>query len=522
MGLLDDIIGGIEHTIDNAAHGVTAAASTVGNAIETGAQDLYHAVFGGGATPSAGGSGMPGPNVSLTDIRWEGMSNQQLSQVVQQLSQGSGATGMQQAADVLAGIAQALLAMDNTLRQQLQAIGVNWQSDASALAQQMSKAAADYAGTAGDTGSTASGGVSQTGETYSTTKNSAPPAHALNGPTANSAIDNLVHVVTLTTVTTDHAQQVAQTNAARTQTIDVLRGYAGGAQSAINSYTPPPIPPGLGLTTSSVDTSLGQIGSVPGYSGSAPVIGGGSSMAGGAIGGSAGAGSGPGMAGLPPVGGIPGGMPVPPVAGGGVGSPSLPGPISGVGPNPASLGAFGAGGVGSGAVGNYAAAIEDAGVASLIAGGATAAGTVGAGRDGGKSGGRSTPAEQQAQKDVFGNDPEFQDPAHAGPPASAAARSLVSFEESAAAAEAQAAERFAVATQQAEPSFLQPATGGRPGDDDRSHSSKYVQGEDVFGDGRMVTPPVIGDNEPTEPPAGASGDPAEDTDGDDRPAGFGD
>jgi hypothetical protein len=194
-----------------------------------------------------------------------------------------------------------------------------------------------------------------------------------------------------------------------------------------------------------------------------------------------------------------------------------------VGPNPASLGEFGGAG-GSAAVGNYAAAIEDAGVASLIAGGATAAGAVGAGRDGGKSGGRSTPAEQQVQKDVFGNDPEFQDPVHAGPQP-AAGRSLVSFEESAGAAEAKAAERFAVTTEQAEPSFLQPATRGRPGEDDRTHRGNYVQGEDVFADGRLVTPPVIGDNEPTEPtepPAGASGDPADDTDGDDGPAGFGD
>jgi hypothetical protein len=213
---------------------------------------------------------------------------------------------------------------------------------------------------------------------------------------------------------------------------------------------------------------------------------------------------------------------VPPAAGGGVGSPSLPGPISGVGPNPTSLGAFDSAG-GSAAVGNYAAAIEDAGVASLVAGGATAAGTVGVGPDGGKSGSRSTAAEQQAQKDVFGNDPEFQDPAHPGPrPASG--RSLVSFEESTGAAEAKAAERFAVTTEQADPSFLQPVTRGEPGEDDRTHRGNYVRGEDMFDDGRLVTPPVIGDDEPTEPPpteppAATSGDPADDTDGDDGPDG---
>ena len=121
MGLFDDIISGIEKGLDDAAHEVVGVASTVGNTIEGGVDDLYHAIFGGGSSSSGGGSVDTGSDVSLTDIRWEGMSNEQLAQVVNQLSQGQGAGGMQEAADVLSGIAAALQSMDDTLRQQLQA-----------------------------------------------------------------------------------------------------------------------------------------------------------------------------------------------------------------------------------------------------------------------------------------------------------------------------------------------------------------------------------------------------------------
>ena len=499
MGLFDDIISGIEKGLDDAAHEVVGVASTVGNTIEGGVDDLYHAIFGGGSSSSGGGSVDTGSDVSLTDIRWEGMSNEQLAQVVNQLSQGQGAGGMQEAADVLSGIAAALQSMDDTLRQQLQAIGVSWQSDASSLAQQMSKTAADYAGAAGDSSSTASGGISQTGDGYSQAKNSVAPAPTLNGPSSTSTTDNVVH--TLTGISTDHAKQVAQTNAARTQTIDGLRNYADSAQSGINSYSAPPVPPNLGLTTSSVDTSLGQMGSVAGYSGgSASVAGGGAAGSGAIVGAPAVPGAPGSFPTLPPVGGgIGGGI------GGGVGGPQLPGgqlpgPVSGVGPNPTS-GSFG--GPIPSTIGNYEAAIEEAGVASVVATGGAAGGVAGA-TGGGRSSTRSTPSEPQ-NKDVFADDPEFQDAAGAkGEAVSRATKPLVSFEEAPRAAEALAAERYGAKAAQAEPQFLEPAMGARRGEDDETHGSKYVEGEDLFEDDRLVMPAVIDTRQPTPPPPPAA------------------
>ncbi|HWE92019.1 MAG TPA: WXG100 family type VII secretion target [Pseudonocardiaceae bacterium] len=498
MGLFDDIIGGIEQGIDKATNVVTNTAQSAIDTVESAGEDLYHTIFGGGSSSAVGEMNSRG-DVSLTDIRWDGMSNGQLASVVQQMSQGPGATAMQQAADALAQIAVDLQTIDTTLHQQLQAIGVNWQSDASDLAQQMTTTAAAYGGTASDTGTAASGGVSQTGETFSTAKHGVPTPNTLNGPTTNSVGDNLVHTLTLTAVTTDHAQQVAQTNAARTQAIDHLTNYASGAQTAISSYTAPPVPPGVSLTTSAVDTSLGQMAAVQGPTGGIPAVSGGSpGSAGGPISGVA-PGAGPGFTGLPPVGGAPGVTP-PPVSGGG-GNPVMPGPISGIGPNAPAPGTLGgtASNVESAAVSNFAAAAEDAGVAAVVAGGATAA-AVGAGSDNQRSG-----RPVSADKGVFSEDPEFKDvPGVGGEPAppAEAPKALVSPDEAVGAAEANAAERFTSTAERAEPTFMQPATGGSPGEDDKTHSSKYVQGEDVFGDARLVTPSVLGDDR-TEPPAGA-------------------
>jgi hypothetical protein len=43
------------------------------------------------------------------------------------------------------------------------------------------------------------------------------------------------------------------------------------------------------------------------------------------------------------------------------------------------------------------------------------------------------------------------------------------------------------------PTVLEPAMGGRRPEDDDLHSSRYeVESDDMFGDGRMVVPPVLG------------------------------
>src|SRR5438874_10609570 len=100
------------------------------HAVEGVFDKIMHDLSGGGSSS----------NGRVDNIRWEGMSNAQLAHAVQLLGQGPGASAMTQAADALAVIAQDLQQIDQTLHDQLQAIGVNWQSQASELAQEMTTA----------------------------------------------------------------------------------------------------------------------------------------------------------------------------------------------------------------------------------------------------------------------------------------------------------------------------------------------------------------------------------------------
>ena len=77
---------------------------------------------------------------TVDNVRWEGMSNAELAAAVKLLSEGPGAAGVTQAADALTTVANNLQQIDQTLHDQLQAIGVNWQRQAAELAQEMTAA----------------------------------------------------------------------------------------------------------------------------------------------------------------------------------------------------------------------------------------------------------------------------------------------------------------------------------------------------------------------------------------------
>lgn len=465
---------GFEAAVDHAAAGVSQA-------LRTGLQDMEHTfarvlhdIFGGGSDGTSA--------VSLDDIRWEGMSNQQLAQAVQQLGQGPGAESMQRAADALANIAQNLAQIDQTLRQQLQAIGVNWQSQAADLAQEATTSAAAYGGTVTDAGGQSSAGMNQQAEAYASAKNGAPHPTTLRGDTQTNLIDGVYH--TLTGHESDHAQQVAQTNAARSQAIDTMSNYTSATQASVGSYQTPPLPPGINLQTGSVGavgvTSVsgyvGPSGSAapsgfPGFSGGPPTTGG--APAAGAVP--------PG--GLPLPGGLPGGGGFPGAPGGGsTGSPSplQPGPFSGVGnPGPVPGGTFDAS-VPPAVANGASSLMDDAGVGAAIVGGSTAAGVAGATAQGD----RLVRGRQNNQAGFA--DEEFGE----GESARQSARALGELE-SEQAAEVRAAERFG-AVAEPPPTMLEPAVAGRHRDEDEEHHSRYhADAEDFFADERPVVPGVL-------------------------------
>lgn len=507
-----------EGVFDEVVTAVERIASDVEHLVGTAVRDM----FGGG-----------GANGNVDAVRWEGMSNDQLAAAVRRLNAGPGASGVAQAADALSAIAGDLQQIETTLHQQLQAIGVNWQSEASELAQEMTTESAAYTTSAGAASGANAAAVNAQGEAYAAAKNAVPNPSVLTGSASTTAPVSFLSAAgsILTGHNTDQAQAASTTKAARQQTIDALNTYTATSQSHVTSHQPLSTPPTVRLTPTPVDTGIGQStttagyvpptvtvpsGGVPGSPGLTPV--GGTSpvdtglpVVSGAVPPVTGGGlPGTPAGGLPgsPFGGVPGiptgtspGLPVAggapgsgpgagPGAGpggggpgvrmpgapgaGGPGTPLSPGPISGIGPNvPPAGGASGAAAAASGAIGS--SLVEDAAVGSAIVGG-----TVGAG-----IGGAAARKDELVRSRDLVPDPEAPESSDAR---SQAARALAELEGEEA-AEAGVSARIG-ATAELPPTLLEPAVADR--DDDREHANRYgVDDEDMFGDGRMVVPPVL-------------------------------
>jgi len=471
-------------------------------------------------------------------IRWEGMSNGELAAAIRLLNDGPGAAGVQQAAQALNTIATNLQQIDQTLHTQLQAIGINWQSTASELAQEMTNESAAYGGSASAAGGANSTGVTNQGDAFSAAKNAVPTVSDLQSPPTTSFLD--AAGATLTGHTADNAQQVSRSKQARQQAIDALNSYGNNSQSGINNHQPMPPPPGYSVSPSA-PAGGGQVttvssappppvtvpsgsGGTPGFPGSGggpgpggsgggpgfpgvPGFPGGPTGGGGLPPGSSGAmpgspgfpglgtpgglpgeGSLPGVPGLPGTGGgVPGlpGVPGVPIVGvpgtGGVGTnPLAPGPVSGVGPATGpGEGALAAPAAQAGAASG--ALIEDAAVGAAIVGGTAGAGIAGA----------SARPDQLVRSRLAGEDVGEGSAAR-----QQTARALAELEGDEAEA-AVVSERIG-ATAEPPPTLLEPAVAGRRPDDDQTHDTRYGVDANLFEDDRMVVPPVLDGTDPTE------------------------
>ncbi|HVV24224.1 MAG TPA: PPE domain-containing protein, partial [Pseudonocardiaceae bacterium] len=287
-GLLDELATSVEHLIARAVR----------------------EMFGGGGGDSTGDS-----------PRWEGMSNEQLAAAVRQLNSGPGTTGIQQAADALSTIAGNLQQIDRTLHTQLQAIGVNWQSEASELAQEMTTESAAYTTSASGASSAASAAVNAQGDAFASARNAVPDPSALTTTTTTQPASFLSAAGTvLTGHGTDHVRTVAKSNTARQQTIDALNTYSASSQTHLTSHRTLPQPPAVSLRPTPAGSVGGasQVTTVSSYVPpvTAPSGTGGGEVPGVPTVGGGGGGGGGGLPGLPTVGGGGGGVPGVPTVGG--------------------------------------------------------------------------------------------------------------------------------------------------------------------------------------------------------------
>jgi hypothetical protein len=480
--------------------------------------------FDAGALKVAQSYAPPSTDTSLADLRWEGMSNAQLAAAVQQLNNGSGAAAMTTAADALANVAADLTQINDALQTQLQAIGVNWQSQtASDLADQMLSASAAYGGTVTDQGGGSSTAINQQAEAYATARNAAPRPQALSGNTAQSNSAMASGSSPFTGHGNDHATQVSQANAARNQAVDAMNNYTSSSQSNLGGYAPPPPPPGIGVGTgpSTGTSTSGYPGPVSPGSPGTPVLGGGGGTSGvgtlppGVPGGSGGVTGlpGGGVPGAPGTitlgtpggtssgvglpgggsfsGGTSGGVPGGGVSGGGGSIPpgtASPGPVTGIGPIGGGGGAGGVGGSGpvSRAAGMPAAPLAGAGeeIGEIAAGAAVAGGTAAVGIVGASS--RRGGGDEEVTGRDFEEPGGFADDDDDFNPNRSVLAEVDAEQDAAARMNAELS-----ASDPAAPGLLEPALGRR--DDDSEHRGSYAATDDeFFDDGRMVIPDVLG------------------------------
>ncbi|MGH3627589.1 MAG: PPE domain-containing protein, partial [Sciscionella sp.] len=210
----------------------------------------------------------------IGDYRWEGWSDESLATVITDLRDGgSGSLSLQAAADTLHNLAGVFTDTEDTMREQLAALGIDWNSrQASRLAKDMISTAAEFSGKAAASSTTAAHSVGTSSECYSTTKHSLPePATLTQKPDLSVCGLAKNGFQALTGHETDYAKQAAQKQAAHDQAADALNNYTGQSRGALHSWHPlPPAPP------VTVDTSIGsgQSTTAAGYpvAAAAPVI----------------------------------------------------------------------------------------------------------------------------------------------------------------------------------------------------------------------------------------------------------
>lgn len=385
----------------------------------------------------------------LSDLRFEGYSNGLLARQVNGLRNGPGPDTLYDAVLALMKLADGLSDTDASLRQQLADIGVNWQGEAADGGTSATENASIYADQSQGPVTDSAKGVDSQGAAFSTGKNSAPDAGSLNGPTEENGFDQFMGFFGHTT---DHAQQVKETNASRQQAIDAMTGYQSSSSDALGRSQALPIPPGLNLNAQPVDTST-HISSVSGFSSAGNL-----NPTGGTTGGTTGL--------IPGAGG--GTSPVPTT---GPNPPVGTGPITGGGPFP--------GNPSFPTAAPLPAALRAAANPLLMADAATAIGA------GGASG-----AGAGAEKERLSRNAANRGPVKNGVPLGTAP------EEEARAA--RNAERFGAKSGRPGSSIMQPAAAGRKeeGEEDQEHVRRYgVESSDVFDDDRTVAPESIGDDD---------------------------
>ncbi|GGU18829.1 hypothetical protein [Lentzea flava] len=418
----------------------------------------------------------------LTDWNFDGWSNEKLADEVHKLQTGSGELARQfaKASDVLRDLAGSLQEVDQELRTQLKALGIDWGGAAGEQGQQQTKVTSEGFEDAGQATVGNSDAMARQGESTTSARHSSPDAETLRKDSEKTLLDKGAGLIG---IETDHAAEVEATNRARQQAIDSLNGYTKNSQSAIDSFRTPNPPPDIVVASGAVSTPVGPPVGVP--HATPPGIPGG-----------------PGFPGTPGTPGSPG-VPVGP-------TPNIPGNSTGILPGPGTPNPIAAGtGLPKPFPSTLPVGIAAAGAAATgLAGASTTARgaqVVGGGR--GPSQAPKTPIAPAGPKGApstigAGKGGPGAPGAPGGPGATGKGPGGTMTPGGATGVGPEGNRPGAAAAKGGAPgkgagSLMSPAAGAAKGEgeEDGEHVRKYgVDSDDVFGDERMVVQSVIGED----------------------------
>ncbi|WP_143466545.1 PPE domain-containing protein [Lentzea kentuckyensis] len=196
----------------------------------------------------------------LNDWNFPGWSNEQLATEVQRLSNGELARKFAVASEALRTLADSLHIVDDEMRVQLRALGIDWQGAAGEKAQEMTKVSAEGINDAGQSSQQSSDAMTRQQESSTTVRYNTPPEQDLRGDAEKNLLDKGAGFIG---IETDHAAEVEATNRARQQAIDALNGYKSNSQGALDGFRAPNQAPDIVVASAAVSTPVGPTVGTP-------------------------------------------------------------------------------------------------------------------------------------------------------------------------------------------------------------------------------------------------------------------
>ncbi|WP_460443948.1 PPE domain-containing protein, partial [Amycolatopsis cihanbeyliensis] len=160
----------------------------------------------------------------IRDQRFDGYTDEGIAEEIDQFRSGAGIGSIGEAVAALKAVGAALVETEDTLREELGRLGVEWQSEAGIAAGAAVERKAEFSADANDKVTGSAEKVFAQGEAFNRTLYKLPDPEVLRAGAGGYTFGD--SMFSLIGFETDHARKVAQGREARQQALEALNGYA--------------------------------------------------------------------------------------------------------------------------------------------------------------------------------------------------------------------------------------------------------------------------------------------------------